>query len=76
MSSYTKWMPAELAARLNCLQRGANVKANTAATVAYIMATAKTNAAGAATYAKYDTATGRLKILPALFPNFVKPIAS
>ena len=76
MSSYTKWMPAELAARLRCLQQGANVKANTAATVANILAVAKTDAAGAATYAKYDAATGRLKIKPSAFPNYVRPVAS
>lgn len=80
MSSYTQWIPFELACRLRCLQQGSLNVGNTRQNIANLQALAITNANGARTWAKWGVlrAAGTapvqyLLIFPANVPGFVKP---
>lgn len=83
MSSYTSWMPFQLACRLRCLQQGSLAAGNTRQNIASLLATCITNANGTQTFAKWrvlrvpgtNPAT-YLRVLPAGVPGFVSPIQS
>lgn len=83
MSSYTQFIPFQLACRLHVLQQGALATGNTQQNIASLLATCITNANGAATFAKWNVLravgtnpTAYLLVKPASVPGFVKPIAS
>lgn len=83
MSSYTRWLPFQLACRLRCLQQGSLNVGNTRQNVANLLALAIVNANGTATWAKWrvNRAVGTnpatyLRILPASAPGFARPVAS
>lgn len=83
MSSYTKWIPFQLACRLRCLQQGSLNVGNTRQNVANLLTLAIANANGTATWAKWNVLrasgtapTAYLLIYPANVPGFVKPVAS
>lgn len=84
MSSYTKWIPFDLACRLHCLQQGSLNVGNTQQNRLNLLSLCQTNANAAATFAKWQptlkngSAQPRtaLRVYPALVPGFVKPIAS
>lgn len=83
MSSYTQFIPFQLACRLRVLQQGALAAGNTQQNIASLLATCITNANGAATFAKWNVLraagtrpTTCLLVKPALVPGFVKPVAS
>lgn len=83
MSSYTQFIPFQLACRLRVLQQGALAAGNTQQNIASLLATCITNANGAATFAKWNVLraagtrpTTYLLVKPALVPGFVKPVAS
>ena len=81
MSSYTHWVPFQLACRLRSLQQGALNVGNTRQNIANLqtLALAQIAAPSAPPWAKYSTAVNeprKILIWPALVPGFVKPIAS
>lgn len=84
MSSYTKWIPFELACRLRVLQQGSLNVGNTQQNIANLLGLARTNANTTATWARWNTTLKNgtaqpvqaLLILPASVPGFVKPIHS
>lgn len=81
MSSYTRWIPFELACRLRCLQQGSLNVGNTAQNVANLktLALAQIAAPSNPLWAKYSQAPNESKkilIWPSLVPGFVKPVAS
>lgn len=83
MSSYTSWIPFQMACRLRCLQQGALGAGNTQQNIATLLALCVTNANGAQTFAKWrvDRAantrpTTYLRVKPASVPGFVRPVAS
>jgi len=81
MSSYTRWVPFDLACRLRCLQQGSLKKSNTQLTVANLKTLALAQIASPSNppWAKYSTAANEPKkilIWPSLVPGFVKPVAS
>lgn len=83
MSSYTNWIPFEMACRLRCLQQGTLNVGNTQQNIASLLATCVTNANSTQTFAKWrvlrasgTNPTTYLRIKPASVPGFVKPIAS
>ena len=76
MSSYTKFMPAKLAAALRCVQTGIYGGALAGQNARAIIAAAKTEAAGSAIWAKFDPVSGALLIKPSAMSTFVTPIHS
>lgn len=83
MSSFTQWVPFEMACRLRCLQQGALGAGNTQQNIATLLALCVTNANSTRTFAKWrvlrasgTNPTTYLRVLPASVPGFVKPIAS
>ena len=83
MSSYTQWMPFQLACRLHCLQQGSLNVGNTQQNIASLLATCIANANSTATFAKWSVLraagtrpTSLLWVKPASVPGFVKPVAS
>lgn len=83
MSSYTQWVPFDLACRLRVLQQGSLNVGNTRQNVANLLTLCTTNANGAATYAKWDvlrqagtSPRSLLLVKPALVPGFVAPVHS
>lgn len=83
MSSYTKWIPFELACRLRCLQQGSLNVGNTHQNIANLQGLCVTNANSTATYAKWHfgvvnntNPAQALLVYPANVPGYVKPIAS
>lgn len=81
MSSYTHWIPFQMACRLRCLQQGALNVGNTQQNVKSLMTAALAQIATPSTppWAKLSGAVNEPKkilIWPALVPGFVKPIAS
>ncbi len=77
MSSYTHWMPFELACRLRCLQQGSLDIGNTAQNVANLKTLCTAEANGAAVYARWNPVLAyKLEVIPALVPGFVRPVAS
>ena len=83
MSSYTQFIPFQLACRLRCLQQGSLNVGNTQQNIASLLATCITNANGAQTFAKWDVLraavtnpTTYLLVKPSGVPGFVQPIAS
>lgn len=84
MSSYTKWIPFELACRLHCLQQGALNIGNTQQNIKSLQALCVANANSTATYAKWNTTLKNgtaqpvqaLQVFPAKVPGFVTPIHS
>lgn len=82
MSSYTKWIPFDLACRLRCLQQGALNVGNTRQNIANLLSICLASANGSMTFAKWQltikngTAQPRtaLRVYPALVPGFVNPI--
>lgn len=83
MSSYTQFIPFDLACRLRCLQQGSLNVGNTQQNKANLLSLCTTEANGAAGYAKWDVlrAAGTaprslLLVKPASVPGFVKPVAS
>ena len=86
MSSYTKWIPFQLACRLHCLQQGSLNVGNTRQNIANLQALCIANATLGGNYARWsrgaNSANGGshavtcLQVYPALVPGFVKPIAS
>lgn len=83
MSSYTQFIPFQLACRLRCLQQGALGAGNTRQNIASLLATCIANANGSQTFAKWDVLraagtnpTTYLLVKPASVPGFVKPVAS
>lgn len=81
MSSYTHWVPFQLACRLRCLQQGQLNVGNTRQNIANLMtlALAQIAAPSSPPWAKYSGAVNEPKkilLWPALVPGFVKPIAS
>lgn len=81
MSSYTHWVPFQLACRLRCLQQGALNVGNTRQNVANLqtLALAQIATPSSPPWAKYSTAANeprKILIWPALVPGFVRPIAS
>lgn len=83
MSSYTNWIPFQMACRLRCLQQGALNVGNTQQNIANLLALCVTNANSTQTFAKWrvfrvsgTNPTTYLRIMPANVPGFVKPIAS
>lgn len=86
MSSYTKWIPFQLACRLHCLQQGALNVGNTQQNITNLKALCLANANSTATFARWSRGANALvggaqpitalQVYPALVPGFVKPIAS
>jgi hypothetical protein len=86
MSSFSKWIPYELACRLHCLQQGALNVGNTSENKAHLLTLIQTNANGAATYGRWSKAANAkngtaqpvqaLEVFPALVPGFVRPLNS
>lgn len=83
MSSYTQWVPFELACRMRPLQQGSLNVGNTQQNIANLLALCIANANAGQTFAKWRVlrAAGTnpatyLRVLPASVPGFVKPIAS
>ncbi len=84
MSSYTKWIPFELACRLRCLQQGSLNVGNTQQNIANLKSICVTNANAGATYGRWNTTLKNgtaqpvqaLEVYPANVPGFVKPVAS
>lgn len=83
MSSYTQWIPFQMACRLHPLQQGTLNVGNTQQNIASLLALCITNANSTQTFAKWRVlrAAGTnpatyLRVLPANVPGFVKPIAS
>jgi hypothetical protein len=82
VSSFTRWVPFQLAARLRCLQQGALLNVgNTAQNIAHLQTLALAQIASPSTppWAKYSKAVNEPKkilIWPALVPGFVRPVAS
>ncbi len=81
MSSYTRWMPFDLACRLRCLQQGSLNVGNTQQNISNLMTLALAQIAAPSNppWAKYSTAVNEPKLIliwPSLVPGFVKPIAS
>lgn len=83
MSSYTQWIPFEMACRLRCLQQGTLGAGNTKQNIATLLALCITNANSTQTFAKWrvlravgTNPTTYLRVMPAKVPGFVKPIAS
>jgi hypothetical protein len=83
MSSYTQWIPFQLACRLRCLQQGSLNVGNTQQNITNLLSLCRTNANAGATYGKWDVLraagtnpTTYLLVKPSLVPGFVKPVAS
>lgn len=81
MSSYTRWIPFDLACRLRCLQQGTLNVGNTRQNVANLKALALVQIAAPssppwAKYSQADNEPRKILIWPSLVPGFVKPIAS
>jgi hypothetical protein len=83
VSSYTKWIPFQLACRLRCLQQGSLNVGNTRQNIANLQSLCISNANGACTYAKWGVLrtagtnpVSYLLVYPALVPGFVAPIHS
>lgn len=83
MSSFTQWIPFQMACRLRPLQQGSLNVGNTQQNIANLLALCVANANGAATFAKWrvfraagTNPTTYLRVLPASVPGFVRPIAS
>lgn len=83
MSSYTQWIPFQLACRLRPLQQGTLNVGNTQQNIANLLLLCVANANGAQTFAKWrvfrqpgTNPTTYLRVLPANVPGFVKPVAS
>lgn len=84
MSSYTKWLPFELACRLHCLQQGSLNVGNTLQNKTNLQTLCTASANGAAVYGRWNPTLQNgtaqpvqaLQVYPALVPGFVKPIAS
>lgn len=83
MSSYTQWVPFDLACRLHSLRQGALNVGNTQQNIANLKSLCIANANGAATFAKWSVLRAAstqprslLWVKPALVPGFKKPIAS
>jgi hypothetical protein len=84
VSSYTKWLPFELACRLHCLQQGSLNVGNTQQNKLNLQALCLANIG--AGYARWSTAENApvgaaqpiqaLQVYPALVPGFVRPVAS
>lgn len=83
MSSYTQWIPFDMACRLRVLQQGSLNVGNTQQNRLNLLSLCTTNANGTQTFAKWSVlrAAGTaprslLWVKPANVPGFVKPIAS
>lgn len=83
MSSYTNFIPFQMACRLRCLQQGTLNVGNTQQNIANLLSLCVANANGAATFAKWrvnrvagTNPTTYLRVRPASVPGFVKPINS
>jgi hypothetical protein len=86
LSSYTQWIPFELACRLRCLQQGTLNVGNTQQNRLSLQASAITNANGTATWARWSRGANArtagalpiqaLQIYPAKVPGFVAPVHS
>jgi hypothetical protein len=83
MSSYTQWVPFQLACRLPCLTKGTLNVGNTQQNIANLLALCIANANTSQSFAKWrvfrvsgTNPTTYLRVLPANVPGFVKPIAS
>lgn len=83
MSSFTQWIPFQMACRLRCLQQGALGAGNTQQNIATLLALCVTNANSTQTFAKWRVfrqtgtrPTTYMRVLPANVPGFVRPIAS
>lgn len=83
MSSYTQWIPFDLACRLRCLQQGSLNVGNTRQNVANLLTLCETSANGTQVYAKWSVlrAAGtsprsQLLVKPASVPGFVAPVHS
>lgn len=83
MSSYTQWMPFDLACRLHCLRQGSLNVGNTQQNILNLQALCVTNANSTQTFAKWhlgnvnNTRPGQsLLVKPASVPGFLKPASS
>lgn len=81
MSSYTQWIPFDLACRLRVLQQGTLNVGNTRQNVANLktLALAQIATPSNPPWAKYSTADNeprKILIFPSRVPGFVKPVAS
>lgn len=86
MSSYTQWIPFQLACRLHCLQQGTLNVGNTQQNIANLLTLCRTNANAGGLYARWSRGanaptvgaqpTTALQVFPSLVPGFVKPVAS
>ena len=86
MSSYTQWIPFQLACRLHCLQQGALNVGNTQQNIANLLTLCRNSANAGRVYGRWSKganapvgsaqATDSLQVYPALVPGFVKPVAS
>jgi hypothetical protein len=81
MSSYTHWIPFQMACRLRCLQQGSLNVGNTQQNIANLktLALAQIATPSSPPWAKISKAVNepaKILIWPALVPGFVKPIAS
>jgi len=83
VSSYTNFVPFQLACRLRPLQQGSLNIGNTQQNIANLLALCITNANGSQTFAKWRV--GRvngtnpatcLRVKPASVPGYVKPVQS
>lgn len=83
MSSYTQWIPFQMACRLHVLQQGSLNVGNTQQNIANLLALCITEANAGANFAKWrvgrvagcNPAT-QLRVMPAKVPGFLKPINS
>lgn len=86
MSSYTQWIPIELAERLHCLRQGALNVGNTQQNIVNLrtLARAQANSPSVPPWARWNPTLKNgtaqpiqaLQVYPARVPGFRKPIAS
>lgn len=86
MSSYTQWIPIELAERLHCLRQGALNVGNTRQNTANLrtLARAQANSPSVPPWARWNSTLKNgtaqpiqaLQVFPARVPGFKKPLAS
>jgi hypothetical protein len=86
VSSYTQWIPFQLACRLHVLQQGALNVGNTQQNKLSLQALCVANANAGGLYARWSRGANAptagaqpitaLQVYPALVPGYVKPVAS
>lgn len=86
MSSYTQWIPFQLACRLHCLRQGALNVGNTQQNIANLKALCLANANAGGLYARWSRGANApvggaqpitaLQVYPARVPGFLVPAHS